>query len=221
MIYPKYSDLNKTICKLAEYGDLKCEYGCSKAVSEIVEKITHEAKVALGLIRELEEDSVMKEKEPDELPKIQALRLDGPRVLCSEMDSERLKDKLWGAILGRFAGCTLGVPVESWSIEEMQGLALATKTPFPPTEYWHDVTNRFQPQYQKSLRSAYTKDSMDGVPVDDDITYTLLDLLILEEYGLNLTTEQVGKAWKKYLPCACTAEKAALDNLNKDRKSVV
>jgi len=38
-------------------------------------------------------------------------------------------------------------------------------------------------------------------------------LLILEEYGKNFTTEQVGQAWLKHLPLACTAEEVALRNL--------
>ncbi|WP_258168116.1 ADP-ribosylglycohydrolase family protein [Paenibacillus sp. AR247] len=54
---------------------------------------------------------------------------------------------------------------------------------------------------------------MTQVPVDDDITYTILGLLIAEEHGLNFTTEDVGKSWLKYLPVACTAEEAALNNL--------
>jgi ADP-ribosylglycohydrolase len=56
---------------------------------------------------------------------------------------------------------------------------------------------------------------MDGVPPDDDIAYTLLGLLIAEQFGLDFTTEDVGKAWVKYLPIAYTAEAIALDNIKK------
>ena len=56
---------------------------------------------------------------------------------------------------------------------------------------------------------------MDGVPTDDDLNYTLLGLMILEEYGLDFTTDQLGEAWIKYLPFAFTAEGIALDNLRK------
>ena len=47
------------------------------------------------------------------------------------------------------------------------------------------------------------------------MTYTLLGLLILEDFGSEFTVEQVGKAWMKYLPMACTAEHVALENLKK------
>ena len=46
---------------------------------------------------------------------------------------------------------------------------------------------------------------MHGVPVDDDIAYTQLGLLILEECGRNFSTADVGRMWLKYLPMACTA----------------
>ena len=54
-----------------------------------------------------------------------------------------------------------------------------------------------------------------GVPVDDDIAYTLLGLLIVEDFGPDFTVEDVGRAWLKYLPYACTAERVALANLKK------
>jgi ADP-ribosylglycohydrolase len=56
---------------------------------------------------------------------------------------------------------------------------------------------------------------MKGVPVDDDIIFTLLGLLIAEDHGPMFTIEDVGKAWVKYLPYACTAEEVALNNLKK------
>jgi ADP-ribosylglycohydrolase len=54
---------------------------------------------------------------------------------------------------------------------------------------------------------------MDGVPVDDDIAYTILGLLVMEDYGPGFTVDDIGAAWLKYLPYACTAEEVALANL--------
>jgi ADP-ribosylglycohydrolase len=56
---------------------------------------------------------------------------------------------------------------------------------------------------------------MDGVAVDDDITYTVLGLLIAEDHGIDFTVDDVARAWLKYLPYACTAEEIALNNLKK------
>lgn len=43
--------------------------------------------------------------------------------------------------------------------------------------------------------------------------YSILGLLILEKYGPDFTTADVGAYWKDYLPYACTAEHVALENL--------
>ena len=43
--------------------------------------------------------------------------------------------------MARFAGCMLGAPVENYSIEQMQEIAKKSNTPFPPTQYWNDVTD--------------------------------------------------------------------------------
>ncbi len=56
---------------------------------------------------------------------------------------------------------------------------------------------------------------MDGVPIDDDITYPILSLLIMETCGRDFTTDDVGAYWKAHLTTACTAELAALENLKK------
>ena len=40
-------------------------------------------------------------------------------------------------------------------------------------------------------------------------------MMIMEEYGLDFTTAELGEAWVKYLPFAFTAEGIALDNLRK------
>ncbi len=52
-------------------------------------------------------------------------------------------------------------------------------------------------------------------PSDDDITYTLISLLIMEKYGKDFTVADVGEYWSEHLPVACTAEDVALKNLKK------
>ena len=62
------------------------------------------------------------------------------------------------------------------------------------------------------------KGRIDKIGGDDDLIYTELGLLILEEYGPDFTPADVGAAWLKYLPMACTAEDIALKNLKKGMK---
>ena len=131
------------------------------------------------------------------------------------MNIDLYPDRLEGALLGRMAGCTLGAPVEGWPIDKMQALAEENGNAFPPEDYWSWVPEPKSKRYQMSRREEYTRSGLAGVPVDDDVAYTLLGLLIIEEFGPDFTTDDVGRAWLKYLPYACTAEQVALNNLSK------
>ena len=135
--------------------------------------------------------------------------------MWNAFDRHAYGDRLAGALLGRMAGCTLGAPVESWSIEEMKGLAEENRESFPPVDYWSRVPDPKKKRYHVSRRETYTRRGLNGVPVDDDIAYTLLGLLIAEEHGPDFTIADVGTSWVKYLPYACTAEDVALKNLTK------
>jgi len=155
----------------------------------------------------------MAAREPNELERIRTLRPAGPRRLLKDFDEPTYVARVEGALLGRMAGCTLGAPVEGWPIERMQVLAGENGQNFPPDQYWFSVPDPEKKRYGMSRRESYTRDKMDGVPVDDDIAYTLLGLLVVEDYGPDFTVDDNGHAWLKYLPYACTAERVALDNL--------
>jgi ADP-ribosylglycohydrolase len=170
-------------------------------------------KSVLIRMRQLPVDRALAQREPNDLRAIRQLRPSGPRRLWSRFDSGTYRDRMEGALLGRMAGCTLGAPVEGWSIPNMQNLAREKGDKFPPTDYWNYVNDPTSKRYDTSPIEAYTRSKMNGVPVDDDIVYTLLGLLVVEEFGPAFTVEQNGAAWMKYLPMACTAEKVALDNL--------
>jgi len=126
-----------------------------------------------------------------------------------------LTPRMRGAWLARAAGCTLGVPVEAWSVPAMEQLARVGEMAFPPADYWTVHPAPDTNCYETSVFGDYLKGNIKAVPVDDDLTYTLLGLLILEKYGPNFTTENAGEAWVKWLPMACTAEDVTLRNLKK------
>jgi ADP-ribosylglycohydrolase len=155
--------------------------------------------------------------EPNDLDAIRAKRPDGPGILWENFDPKRYADKVRGAFLARAAGCTLGAAVEGQTIDRMQKIAAEGKMEFPPTDYWTWAPEPWAVHYRDCTQREYLRGNIRHVPVDDDVTYTLLGLLILEDFGPEFTTEQVGKAWRKYLPLACTAEHVALENLKKGR----
>jgi ADP-ribosylglycohydrolase len=188
------------------------EYG-AQGIEELFARAEGNLQTILEQLRGLPIDPVMARQEPNDLARIRLLRPAGPRRLVASIPPHVYREKLEGALLGRFAGCTLGVPVEGWSLQRMEDLSRQNSDPFPPDDYWKNVTQPFDLQYGRSPREAYTRGKMNGVPVDDDLAYTLLGLLILEEYGPDFTTADVGHAWLKYLPTACTAEEITLRNL--------
>lgn len=162
-----------------------------------------------ALITELKNSEVYDPNEPNTLPEIERLCPFG----VSAVKPDKIESRILGAVAGRFAGCTLGVPVEGYSIDKMRKIAKDGGTPFPPTEYWHTVLDPDGIQYGVDKRSSYTLDKLCCVPVDDDITYPVLCMLQLKRYGENYTVEDVAEIWQELLPYACTAEDRALKRM--------
>ena len=154
--------------------------------------------------------------EPISLKKIKAARPKGPSALKYDLTDDQLYDKMLGAWLGRGAGCVLGIPVEGWSRAKIKEWAEILGQPYPLAEYWKEVPRRGT-HYRDPIES-FLKGKIDRIGSDDDLAYTVLGLLILEEAGIDFTCEDVGRLWLKYLPMACTAEHVALENLKKGIK---
>lgn len=211
--YPELTDLRILTEQIRHVALYKFEQG-SKNINQEHKKIRKSLENQLRALWKLETTGTSS-REPDNLALIRKLRPNGPRKMWSAFDSKEYQRKLPGALIGRMAGCILGAPVELWSVEGMQSLAKENGDSFPPVRYWSSIHNPYGKRYQLSTNESYTAPKMNGVPVDDDIIYTLLGLLIVEEYGPDFTVDDVGKAWLKYLPYACTAEDIALKNLKK------
>ncbi|MFN8471732.1 MAG: ADP-ribosylglycohydrolase family protein [Anaerolineae bacterium] len=212
MAYPDDTRLGQLVELIHLYGQVQHDYG-AQGIEDIVERAELALQAVLAELQALPADPALALNEPNDLETIRRLRPTGPRRFWDRVDAGVYREKLEGALLGRFAGCTLGSPVEFWSIERMEALARENGEPFPPADYWQYVPFPFELRYELSPRQDYTRARMDGVPVDDDLAYTLLGLLIVEDYGPGFTTADVGAAWLRYLPYACTAEDVALKNL--------
>lgn len=212
MAYPDLPDVRHLVERLTLYSQLKHERGAG-SIEPILDRAADALRAAVEELKRLPEDEVLARREPSAYDAIRALRPDGPRRLSAAFDEARYRERVEGALLGRFAGCTLGAPVEMWAVERMAALAEETGMAFPPEDYWRYIPEPRTLRYQLSPREAYTRDRMDGVPVDDDVVYTVLGLLVAEAAGPDFTTDDVAAAWLRWLPYACTAEEIALDNL--------
>jgi len=111
-----------------------------------------------------------------------------------EIPESELADRIFGAWLGRCAGCLLGKPVEGWSRGKIKS-HLESSNSYP--------------------LSGYLQEDIRGMVRDDDIDYTILGLHVLESHGVNFTTEDVAGEWLSHLPYGLvyTAEKVAYRNL--------
>lgn len=212
MTYPNDSRIRHLIEQLHLYSHLKYDYGAS-GIEALLTKAEQALETILEELQALPVDAELAKQEPNDLAEIQQLRPNGLRRLWDSIDNAVYREKLEGALLGRMAGCILGAPVEGWSIRRMEALARENGDPFPPVDYWKYVPQPLELHNERDPQEAYTRTRMNCVPVDDDIAYTLLGLFVLEEYGPNFSTEDVGKAWLKYLPFAYTAESVVLKNL--------
>lgn len=202
-----YNDFRSWLSLLKERG------GDTTAFEERVQKLC--ATMKKQVVREVETARVM-EEEPSDLETIRAMRPQGPRRLSERFDSVVLRDKIMGAWLGRAAGCILGIPCEGMSKSALRHAAKGMGMRYPLKDYWQLDPKLLDPNsghYGVTPRKNFLKARLRYVGTDDDLTYTLLGLLILEEFGPDFTTTDVGEAWLKYLPMACTAEAVALANL--------
>ena len=195
------------------WAQLKTETGAPGVADKVAEINTLIAE-KLAELRALPDDPALQDKEPNDLAGIRALRPAGVRRQWSTLPEATYRDRIEGAINGRFAGCVLGSIVECWEVDKMERWAAYNGEAFPPVDYWKEAERPNDLKYQTSLRDAFTRSRMDGVPTDDDIIYTQLGMLILEDYGPDFTVDDVGAAWMKYLPHAATAEGVALRNLH-------
>ena len=126
------------------------------------------------------------------------------------VDPERIR-RGWQ---GRISGCQLGKPVELLSMTQgREALTdyLRQANALPLRDYVPLIENtpvaRFAPL---SCRDQITRSEP-----DDDIMYSVLALMMLEEHGLELCTADVARSWLRLLPAAATftAERAAYRTL--------
>lgn len=127
-------------------------------------------------------------------------------------------DRFLGAWFGRAAGCLLGKPVEKIPPAGIREI-LESQGRWPLHEYFTGVglepaiAERWP--WNRASRSTSLAENIDGMPEDDDLNYTMLNLGLLEAHHATFTTDEVAMAWLASLPAGrvFTAERAAYRNL--------
>ncbi|MFD0710909.1 ADP-ribosylglycohydrolase family protein [Paenibacillus sp. GCM10027626] len=191
------------------------EEGCD--VSGFEERLeaadTNEAKLmeVYHALMALEPDAAFKYIEPSGLEEIRAERPEGPRSLTSNWNDDEWQNKFYGAWLGRAAGCALGKPLEAHAFMYGSGGRpgwLNIKHWFEGAGQWpirHYTPSKSTAEAEYNIEIAHwsslesCRDQIRFMQTDDDIRYTVLGLLMLEERGLNFNQWDVGKQWHRHL----------------------
>ncbi|WP_114854385.1 ADP-ribosylglycohydrolase family protein [Brachybacterium sp. YJGR34] len=188
-------------------GDLEQQAAQAAAVGDL-EQLTAVETALSRLARQ--EDWPYEEPEDDAT--LLALARAVPR---RPVDAEQLPDRLRGAWLGRAVGNTMGKPIEGLTRPEVEAyLRAAGQWPqqgyLPLLDPLPDGVPHLHPSAPVATAGRFR-----DVPRDDDIDWTILGLHLVEQYGEELTTHDVGQEWLDRVPFTqtFTAERAAYRNL--------
>lgn len=196
---PFFDILMEATDDISRYAKLGAELGLSEESERLVAHAQEEldrVRVSLdNLVNTAEGDPT----EPEAIDQIKALRPAGMRRISRSVPTD-YAERLRGALLGRFAGCTLGAAVEFLPVPQIEAWGKTYDGVFPPTDYFSAVRSPGVARYFVGDYSDLARDNISFVPVDDDTAYTLIGLLTVEEYGPDFTTEQQADVWMKNIP---------------------
>lgn len=133
--------------------------------------------------------------------------------------SDGLYNQIYGGWLGRCVGCTLGRAVENLESEENSYQTVETYlrlgNAYPLTDYVPEILP-YSGIVEHPIRP---KDSLRGniqfMPRDDDLDFTIINLMSQEKYGSSVTATQFAHMWLSRIPYnfVYTAEHAVYRNL--------
>lgn len=133
--------------------------------------------------------------------------------------SDGLYDRIYGAWLGRCAGCTLGRAVENLESEENSYQTveayLRLGNAYPLTDYVPEILP-YPGVVQHPVRPKDTlRGNIQFMGRDDDLDFTIINLIAQERYGSSVTAPQFAHMWLSRIPYnyVYTAEHAVYRNL--------
>ncbi len=142
--------------------------------------------------------------EPNELADIfEQCAPDRPTKKLSTDSAESFAPRVETAFLGAVCGCILGKPVEiDPKLEEMRRAAEACGE-WPIRDY---ISEPFLEALGRRNDTAITttRERIQYVTPDDDLNYSVLGMMALEEYGLAFTKLNLLKLWQENLVSAFT-----------------
>jgi ADP-ribosylglycohydrolase len=143
--------------------------------------------------------------EPNDLEAIWAeCEPDRPTGVVGTVDLEESAQRVEAAFLGSVCGCILGKPLEIRPTLDEIRAALESIDEWPLDDY---ISERIAGALPRLLHRSWpetVRERIAYVAPDDDINYTILGMLILEEHGIGFTQKDVRDAWLRHLPIGTT-----------------
>lgn len=189
-----------------------------KNVLEMDESNPEKQKLAGEIYDEVQKTPIKKDWkyfEPSNLAEIKASRPEQKTSLNNNAPTHIDSfDKVYGAWLGRCAGCLLGKPIEGWP--RMKIIGLLKDTGNYPFNYYisSQIPEEIRLKYEVKDEGSWIN-NVCHMPEDDDTNYTIIGLKILEKYGSGFTPDDVAECWLENLPILhlYTAERITYRNL--------
>jgi ADP-ribosylglycohydrolase len=160
----------------------------------------YEALNAFGLdLTHLPMRADWKFEEPSDLAGIQALA-DWPTD-SALVDPDDADQRVQAGFLGRVSGCVLGKPIEIMKTMSELRAGFEAIGEWPIDDYISERLQgvagfeRLHGHWDVSVRERLTK-----VPADDDLCYTIIGMLVLEESGPAFTQRDLLEIWADTLP---------------------
>ncbi len=138
--------------------------------------------------------------EPNDLDAIRAECPSWPAAPLVITDPVAIIPRVEAAFLTSVCGCILGKPLEvSTDLAHIRQAAEAVGE-WPLRDYIPE--KMLVALGMRHGDAAYTtREEIRFAGADDDINYTILGMLLMEQHGTEFTTQHVGELWFKHLPC--------------------
>ena len=130
-----------------------------------------------------------------------------------KLSDKKLKDKIYGAWIGRCAGCMLGKPIEGRNRKYIRKL-LESVNEYPLKDYFPEIKKLPEGCEDYKPDSRLIKGNITCGVRDDDTDYPIINLYIAKRFGINFSSENVAEVWTDRFPfnMVYTAERVAYRN---------
>jgi ADP-ribosylglycohydrolase len=152
--------------------------------------------------------------EPSDLEGIRKCRTTKNYGKALTPSNEVMRDKIKGAWQGRVAGCLLGKPLEGIRRPRLQKFLSDTGGAEIDDYIWRRPNFTEETCKDMGWDGAWKYWNTNCFPGDDDTDYTVMNMAMVKQHGINFTPDNVADFWMWNIPIlkTCTAEQIAYRN---------